>query len=162
MLMLDTIRPTAEDLPTLAPLPEVFTLADLNPLTGQRYEDSRYLDLPPYALAVIGVTRDAWDRLVRSGTVGLALDVQQTHSLVAMLVDLKERQRLVWDGHIDVAGDIGALCEGCLGTCIAHDFDASVTGVQDAPFMCFCAPTPGTRTAPTYLHPVADDARVAA
>lgn len=162
MLMLDTIRPTAEALPTLAPLPDVFTLADLNPLTGQRYQDSRYLDLPPYVLAVIGVTRDAWDRLVRSGTVGLALDVQQVHALVAMLADLKARQRLVWDGHVDVAEDIGALCAECLGTSIAHDFDASVTGVQDAPFMCFCAPTPSTQAHPTYLHPVADDVQVAA
>lgn len=162
MLMLDTVHPAAEVLPTLAPLPDVFTLADVNPLTGRHYQDSRYLDLPPYAVAVIGVARDAWDRLVGSGTVGLALDVAQVHSLVAMLADLKERQRLVWDGHVDVAEDIGALCEGCLGTCIAHDFDASVTGVPDAPFMCFCAPTPRTCIYPPFLHPLADDTRVAA
>jgi hypothetical protein len=138
-----------------------FTLADVNPLTGAAYAQSRYRELPPYAIAVIGVTKDAWDRLVGSGTVGLALDVHRVHSLAPMLAELKARQRMVWDGHLNIAEDIGALCEECLGTSIAHDFDASVTGVQDAPFVCFCAPTPRTR--PTHLHlVVSDETRVVA
>lgn len=150
---------TATGEPALTiPLPDTFTLADLNPISGLSYRHSSYLDLPPYAVAVIGVTRDAWDRMVRSGTVALALDVQQVHSLVVMLADLKARQRLVWDGYLDIGEDIGDLCPECLGTSIAHDFDASITGVQDAPHLCFCASARRSR----HLHFVADDARVAA
>jgi hypothetical protein len=155
-------RPVAADEePTLDRLPDRFTLADTNPMTGVSYAQSRYRGLPPYAVAVIGVTQDAWDRLVRSGTVGLAFDLARTHSLVSMLADLKARQRLVWDGHVDVADDIGDLCPECLGTSIAHDFDASVTGVQDAPFLCSCSPV--TTPRPPRLHLVPNDhARVAA
>lgn len=141
-----------------SPLPDTFTLAGLNPVNGLSYRHSSYLDLPPYAVAVIGVTRDAWERLVRSGTVALALDVNRVHSIAAMLADLKPRQRLVWDGHVEIGEDIGDLCPECLGTSIAHDFDASITGVQDAPHLCFCASARSSR----HLHIVGDDVRVAA
>jgi hypothetical protein len=123
----------------MAPLPDAFALADRNPRNGRRYQDSLYQELPPYAVAVIGLTRDAWNGLVRQRAVGLALDVQQVHSLAPMLAQLKARQQMVWDGDLDIAETIGVLCGECLGTSIAHDFDGSVTGVLDAPYLCLCA-----------------------
>ncbi|MGH3567126.1 MAG: hypothetical protein ACRDRH_14065 [Pseudonocardia sp.] len=69
------------------PLPEAFALVDINPLTSVRYQDSRYRDLPPYVVAVIGVTQDAWDGLVHAGSVGLVFDAGRVHSLVVMVGD---------------------------------------------------------------------------
>ncbi|MGH3567285.1 MAG: hypothetical protein ACRDRH_14885 [Pseudonocardia sp.] len=121
------------------PLPDTFSLADTNPLNGRPYQCSAYGDLPPYAMAAVGVTGGAWDGLVRAGVVALVLDVNRLYSLAGTLGELRTRQRLVWDGELDLGESVGAeLCSQCLGTLIAHDFDGSVTGTPDAPFVCAC------------------------
>ncbi|MGH3565184.1 MAG: hypothetical protein ACRDRH_03950 [Pseudonocardia sp.] len=51
---------------------------------------------------------------------------------------------MVWDGELDVRESVWPLCEDCLGTSIAHDFDASMTGIADAPYVCACVPRPPT------------------
>jgi hypothetical protein len=140
MPTLDLVRTLDEYGCRLArPLPDTFSLADTNPLNGRPYQYSAYRDLPPYAMAVVGVTGDVWNGLVRAGVVALVLDVARLYSLAGMLGELRTRQRLVWDGELDLGESVGAeLCSECLGTLIAHDFDGSATGTPDAPFVCAC------------------------
>ncbi|MGH3567052.1 MAG: hypothetical protein ACRDRH_13665 [Pseudonocardia sp.] len=131
--------------------PDTFSLADVNPFNGLRYLESPYLELPPYVVAVIGLTRGAWDGLVRAGAVGLVFDMGREYPLAPTLGELRDRQRLVWDGELDVAELVGVLCGGCLGTAIAHDFDASVTGLVDAPYVCGCVVSRSTLTYPSII-----------
>ena len=132
----------------VSPLPNTFSLADTNPLSGRPYQHSHYRDLPPYAMAAIGVTADVWNGLVRAGVVALVMDVLRRHCLAEMLGELRTRQRLVWDGEIDLGEAVGAsLCPECLGTLIAHDFDGSATGTPDAPFLCGCCSDSDERVA---------------
>ncbi len=138
MPTLDLVR-TVEQPRMVRPLPESFSLLDANPLNGQPYRDCLFVELPPYAVAAIGVTAELWNRLVGLGAVALVLDVLRLYSLAGMLGELRDRQRLVWDGHLDLHEAVGGfICPDCLGTLIAHDFDGSATGVPNAPFLCAC------------------------
>lgn len=137
------IRPT--HLPTITSpgharqVPTVFALAHVNPLNGKPYRESPYMDLPPYVLAVIGLTASVWDLLVRRGVLSLVLDTLLLHDVAPVLGELRERQRLIWDGELSLADEVGVrLCEECLGTLVAHDFDGSITGTVEAPYVCDC------------------------
>ncbi|MGH3570164.1 MAG: hypothetical protein ACRDRH_29985 [Pseudonocardia sp.] len=78
-------------------------------------------------ITVIGVTRDAWDGLVGSGSVGLVFDVQRMYSLVSLLGELRTVSGWCGTADLDVeesiadAGSTVAVVVGPAGDASSND-----------------------------------------
>jgi hypothetical protein len=116
-------------------IPERFSFADINPLTGFPYARSSFGDLPPYAMHVIdihlGVTPTEWDDAVAAGEAYSISGWQRTYAITSWL----RQERRYRKGRR--AG--GNTCPDCFGTTVDFDADGSVTGRVGTPILCWCA-----------------------
>jgi hypothetical protein len=113
-----------------------FRFSDLNPVNRRPYSMSRFRQLPMWAAEVVmaaGYRMESWDRLVENGTVMEQPAFRGDHRLSTP----KTWARMIARRRTGKAAPRGA-CEDCWGTGLADDFDASVTGTANTPFICDC------------------------
>jgi hypothetical protein len=98
-----------------------------------------------------GYTAEQWNQLVTAGTVMEHPAFRGKHQLS----DPK-----TWAAQVamrDVKAPLATQCPDCWGTGLAADYDGSVTGTFNAPFVCWCQtrclPTSWLHDAPTALSP---------
>ena len=112
-----------------------FRFTDTNPVTGRSYGRSSWSDLP-YLIWVlvrdeVRLTDAEWDCLVASDS---ALDVVGSGEFrIPFTLDVTAV------AHRRVGRPPEGVCGDCWGTGFDFDFDASMTGIADALFVCECA-----------------------
>lgn len=120
-----------------------FAFTDVNPVSRRPYAQSRFRDLPLWAANVVldaGYRVDDWNDLVRTRSV-LEIDTfRATHPLASG----KDWDRTLARRAKQGEPQDGRTCQECWGTGLSHDFDGSMTGTLNAPFICYCYTT-GTR-----------------
>jgi hypothetical protein len=118
--------------------PTTFRFSEINPVVRNKtYAESMFRDLPDWAMNVVldaGYRMHTWNALVRNRTVMEVGAFRAEHPFAsgkdwARTVARREKQGPPKDGN---------TCEECWGTGLSHDYDASVTGIRNAPYVCFC------------------------
>lgn len=111
-----------------------FRFSDTNPLTGESYARSRFVDLPAFVVDVIegefGLSESAWDAKVAAGDVSDTVGWRRTFSIARWL----RGQRAHRVGRRAPRG----MCPDCFDTTVEFDGDGSCTGRQGTPMWCSC------------------------
>jgi hypothetical protein len=115
-------------------VPERFRLSDVNPLTQASYAESLFVELPPWAVSVIGMAPQAWDALASFHSVFSVFDPDRIYDLTWL-----HRQVLA---RLDECPDpTQVICPECWGTLACRDWDGSLSGTLNAVIVCPCAPS---------------------
>lgn len=109
-----------------------FRFSDVNPLTGDPYARSRWVDLPDWVQAVVldeVGPEGKWNALVDSGEVYGEVGPNQSFSVRGFLASLRK------GGGRGTSG----ACPDCRGTLAVFDKDGSLTGKSGTAVWCSCA-----------------------